>query len=117
MTIIRPVTTEDRPMLESWIAAEPDHANNTFEFYEQPKTKSVVYEDELGPVFVARFSSALRIDMEFSNSASKERIRKVLKEGFPEVAKQARDQGFSEIVFSSISKTLIAFCRAFGFRS
>ena len=117
MTIIRLLLSEDRPLIEEWIAAEPDHQSNTFEFYEQPKTKAVIYEDEEGPVFAVRYSSALRIDIEFSNTANKERIRTMLKDGFPDVAKQAKEQGFSEIVFSSLSKTLIAFCRAFGFTS
>jgi hypothetical protein len=117
MTIIRPVTTEDRPMLESWIAAEPTHPDNTFEFYQSPKSKTVVYEDAEGPVFVARFSSALRVDMDFNPDASPERIRTMFAGELPSVARQAKDQGFSEVVFESFSKKLIAFLRAFGFRS
>jgi len=120
--LIRPISPEDKPLIEQWIAGEPDHKDNTFEFYLpeikgeiKPKIKSVIYEDSEGPIFAVRYSSALRIDIEFSNTANKERIRTVLKEGFPDVARQAKEQGFSEIVFNSISKTLIAFLRAFGF--
>ena len=117
MTLIRPIAPEDKPLIESWIAAEPDHSNNTFEFYGQPSTKSVIHEDEEGPVFAVRYSSALRIDMEFNPNAGKDRIRAVLKRDFPEVARQAKNQGFSQLIFSSVSKTLIAFCRVFGFRT
>lgn len=117
MNLIRPVTNDDREMLETWIASEPTHENNDFEFYQAPKTKTVVYEDSEGPVFVARFSSALRIDMDFNPEASKERIRAMIASEFPGVARNAKEQGFSEIVFDSVSKTLIAFLRAFGFKS
>lgn len=113
--IIRPLTPEDLPLIESWIAAEPEHQNNTFEFYGQPNCKSVVYEDSQGPVFAIRYSSALRVDMEFPPDIDKERIRKMFQEGFPDVARSAKEQKFSEIVFNSVSKKLIGFLRAFGF--
>jgi len=114
--IIRPLTDDDRELLQTWIDHEPDHKDNTPDFYFEPHTKSVLYQDEEGPVFAVRYSSTLRIDIEFSDDAGKNRIRKALKEGFPAVAEQAKSQGFKQIVFSSTSKTLIAFCRLLGFR-
>ena len=117
MTLIRPIAEADRPLIESWIRAEPDHANNTFEFYGQPGAKTVIYEDEEGPVVAVRYSSALRIDMEFANIANRERIRAVMTGEIPGVFQQAKQQGFSEIVFTSVSQKLIGFLREFGFDS
>jgi len=115
--IIRTLTENDKPLLAEWIAAEPDHKYSTPEFYFEPQTKAVIYEDESGPVFAVRYSSALRIDIEFSPTAGKDRIREALKTGFPDVAATAQAQGFKEMVFNSVSKTLIAFTRLFGFRT
>lgn len=108
---------KDKPWLAEWIAAEPDHRDNSAEFYFQPKTKSIVYEDEQGPVFVVRYSTAVRVDTEFNPTAEKERIRAMLTSVVPEVAKTAKAQGFSELVFTSVSKRLIAFCRLLGFKA
>lgn len=114
---IRNVEEKDKPMLAEWISKEHDHSETKPEFYFEPKTKSVVYEDELGPVFAVRYSSSLRLDMEFNPDADKQRIRDLMKSGFPDVIQQAAAQGFKEIVFSSLSKRLIAFCRMLGFSS
>jgi hypothetical protein len=114
--IIRPVEDSDREMIAGWIAREPSHEESTPEFYLAPNTKSVVYEDDLGPVFVVRYSSALRVDIDFAD-VEKERIRQALKQEFPAVAEQAKSQGFGEIIFNSVSKPLIAFCRFMGFRA
>lgn len=100
-------------MLEQWISSEPAHQNNIFEWYQAGKT--MVFEDDLGPVFVARFAPVIRIDMEFPPDIDKERIRAMLTSEFPGVARGAKEQGFKELVFNSVSKSLIAFCRAFGF--
>ena len=114
--IIRPVTDDDREMIAGWIANEPAHKASSPDYYFEPGTKSVIYEDTEGPVFVVRYSSALRVDIDFAN-VEKERIRQALKNEFPAVAEQARSQGFKHIVFDSVSKTLVAFCRLMGFRA
>ena len=114
--IIRPVTENDRDLIAGWIAKEPSHQNSSFDFYMEPGTTSVLYIDDAGPVFVVRYSSALRIDIDFAN-VDKERIRQALKNEFPKVANQAKNQGFKEIVFNSVSKSLVAFCRLLGFYS
>ncbi len=114
--IIRPVTDSDREMIAGWIAREPAHKESTPDFYFQDNTKSVIYEDNSGPIFIVRYSSALRIDMDFAD-VEKERIRQALKNEFPSVATEAKNQGFREVVFNSLSKTLVAFCRLMDFRS
>lgn len=115
--LIRPLTPEDQPLIEQWIAGEPQHADNTWDFYTAPNSRTVIYEDEQGPVFAVRYSSALRVDMEFPPNIDPERVRATFKEGFADVAGQAREQKFSEIVFDSVSQKLIGFLRAFGFKT
>jgi hypothetical protein len=113
--IIRTLTENDEDMLSEWIAAEPDHAGNTVAFYSTPGTKSVLYSDEEGPVCVVRYSSSLRLDMEFNPTVSKDRIKEAMKSQLPEIAEQAKSQGFSELVFDSIAQPLIKFCEKLGF--
>jgi hypothetical protein len=114
--IIRPVEDSDREMIAGWIAREPSHSASSPNFYFEPRTTSLVYEDDRGPVCIARYSSALRVDMDFAD-VEKERIRQALKNEFPAIANQAKDQGFREVIFDSVSKTLVGFCRLMGFRS
>jgi hypothetical protein len=114
--IIRPVTDNDREMIAGWIAKEPSHSESSPDFYFEPGTKSVVYEDTEGPVFIVRYSSALVVDMDFAD-VEKERIRQALTNEFPPVAAQAKEQGFKHVFFDSVSTPLIRFCERMGFCS
>lgn len=113
---LRPLTPEDKPIIESWIAVEAHHPNNTFEWYAEPGTKSVVYEDSDGQVLVAKFTPCLRVDIDFCPTASPSRIAKALAKGLAQTAEQARTQGFKEFVFDSLSEKLTMFCERLGFR-
>jgi hypothetical protein len=113
--ILRTLDENDKALLAEWIAAEPDHSNSTPDFYYTPGTKTILYSDEQGPVCVVRYSSSLRLDIDFSPTAGKDRIKKMLSANLPEVVNQAKAQGFSELVFDSTSKALIRFCEKLGF--
>ncbi len=115
MITLRTVEEKDKALLAEWIAAEPDHTFSTPEFYYTPGTKSVVYEDEQGPVCVVRYSPVLRLDMEFAPGIDKSRIKEAMKSQLPEIAEQARSQGFKELLFDSVAKPLIKFCQYMGF--
>jgi hypothetical protein len=115
--IIRSLEDKDTELLQYWISKEPEHAINTPEFYNESGTKSTMYEDVEGPVFCVKYTPAIIVDIEFNPDASKQRIRDAMVSGFPEVAAQAKQQGFKQLIFSSVSKSLIAFCRAFGFEA
>jgi hypothetical protein len=112
--VISTIHDQDRELLTEWILAEPSH-KSTAEFYYEPKTKSVLYSDEEGPVCVVRYSSALRLDMDFAPGISKERIKEAMKSQLPEIAEQAKAQGFKELIFDSLSQPLIRFCEKLGF--
>lgn len=113
--LIRPLTPEDKPLIESWIQAEPGHSDNTFEWYGQEGTKSLMFSDDSGDVLVAKFTPCLRIDIDFNPEASPLRTAKVMSKGLSEMEKQARSQGFKEFVFDSLSERLSAFCTRLGF--
>jgi hypothetical protein len=113
----RLVTEGDRAMLESWIQAEPSHPNNTPDFYVNPPKgiATCIYEDGNGPVIAARYTPILRIDFDFNPDASPERVKALMQAEFPNVVKQAKAQGFSELLFESTSAPLIAFCKKLGY--
>ena len=113
---LSPLNPEDRPLVESWIAAEAHHQSNTFEFYQEVGTKSVMCVDEGGEVFVLKFTPCLRTDIDFSSTAGPARIGKVLAEVINEMTDTAKKQGFKEFVFDSTSPKLIAFCERLGFQ-
>jgi hypothetical protein len=115
--ILRTLNENDKALLTEWIAAEPVHASNTPSFYQEDGTKSVMYEDEEGAVFCVKYTPALVVDIEFNPNASRKRIRDIFTQGFPEVAANAKSQGFKQLVFASISERLIAFCRSLGFEA
>ncbi len=112
---IRPLSETDRPQVESWIQAEPEHASNTFDWYTGDGAKSVIYEDSDGQVLVAKFTPCLRVDIDFNPTASASRIGRAVASGLKETAESARQQGFKEFVFESRSPKLIAFCKALGY--
>lgn len=113
--MIRPLTPEDKPMLESWIASEPEHKNNTWDWYNEAGAKSVVFEDAEGAVLVAKFTPSLKIDIDFLPEGSPKRIAGALSSGLAEMGSQAKQQGFKQVSFDSVSDKLRAFCERLGF--
>jgi hypothetical protein len=112
--LVRELLPEDKPFVEKCVAGEPTHTANTWDWYNQPGTKSVVVEDEAGPILVAKFTPVLRMDTDFS-ATSPDRIKTAIVGGLADMEKQARAQGFHEIVFESRSPGLIAFCKKLGY--
>lgn len=113
--MIRNLLPEDKQMVEAWVAAEPLHANNTFDFYNEAGTKTVVFEDDAGGVLVAKFTPCLKIDIDFSPEAEPKRIARALTEGLSEMGNQAKQQGFKQVSFDSTVEKLRAFCARLGF--
>jgi len=113
--MIRLLNSEDRPMVESWVAGEPLHANNTFDWYNEAGTKSVVFEDAEGAVLVAKFTPCLKIDIDFLPEAEHKRVARALAEGLQDMGGAAKQQGFKQISFDSTVGKLRAFCERLGF--
>ena len=115
--IIRPVTENDRDLIAGWIANEPAHKASSPDYYFEPNTKSVIYEDDDGGILVAKFTPVIRLDLDFNPNAGKMRIAKTMLREVPDLAKQAESQGFHEFVFDSKSPDLIKFCQKLGFEA
>lgn len=114
--IIRKLNEDDKKTLATWIEQEPDHKETTTsDFYYESGTQTALYKDEYGPLFVIKFTPCLRMDMEFCPEANKYRRKQGMTDVFPVLMDQAKQQGFKEFVFSSVSERLIAFCRNLGF--
>jgi hypothetical protein len=64
---------------------------------------------------VVRYSSSLRLDMDFAPGIDKSRIKEAMKSQLPGIIEQAKSQGFKELVFDSVAKPLIKFCQYLGF--
>jgi hypothetical protein len=113
--MIRNLSENDRPQIENWIAAEPEHASNTFDWYSEAGTKTVIYEDSDGQVLVAKFTPCLRVDIDFNPEAGPSRIGKALADGLKQLSADARNQNFKEFVFESRSPKLSEFCKRLGY--
>ena len=113
--MIRNLLPEDRPQIESWIASEPLHQSNTWDWYNETGTKSVVFEDDAGNVLVAKFTPCLKIDVDFSPEADSKRVARALFEGLADMGSQAKQQGFKAVHFDSTVGKLRAFCEKLGF--
>lgn len=115
---MRKVTESDKDLIAEGISFDEDHKAKGMvpEFFFEPKTESYVFEDEYGPVFVTRISRVLRLDIQFLH-VDKDRIMDTLKKHFPAFKAQAASAGFKQLVFDSVSRGLIAFCkRRLGFK-
>lgn len=109
----------DRQQLTDWMMfdVDPSHHKLSPDLFLEPNTESRMYGDENGDLFAVRFSRVLRMDIQF-NPGESERVRKALQQHFPGLIENARKCGFRQLIFDSVHKPLIAFCkRRFGFRA
>lgn len=114
---VRNLTPKDRPMLEKWIADDPEHVGVSADFFYAPNTTGYVFEDEHGPVLILRASRCLRIDMQFQQNQA-ERTAKTLKWGCAWLEDKAKRAGFVEMAFESMFPPLMRFCtRHLGFKA
>ena len=113
----RLLEADDYEKLVEALSKDSYHTTTTPEFFVQPDTLTKVYELNDKPVLFARACKSLRLDLQFvDNDAAKDNIRVMLK-GFPLLAKQAKENGFTEIIFNSSSPLLIEFCtKRLGFK-
>lgn len=125
------ITEADRALIQNWIDGDPDHKGMSADFWVQPahtETKSntpginlvtqecMMFRDPQGSVFAVRMEMALRLHIQF-DCTQPERTQAALLEAFPWFKERAKKAGFAEIVFESVSRPLINFCRRrFGFR-
>jgi hypothetical protein len=108
----RLVTENDTSLLESWITSEDSHSHGPEYYTRAPQgVVSAIYSDEEGPLCVVRFEPCLRLQMDFDKTANPERIQKILQSELPGIETEARNRNFQQLLFESVARPLIAFCR------
>jgi hypothetical protein len=113
----RYLIAEDYETLLKSLAQDEFHKNTVPEFFVEPETITLVYSDEKGIVLFLRGKGIeedgkrlLRLDIQFLDNFDGKRNLKVMLDGFPKLAKQAKDNKFSEIHFDSNVELMRRFC-------
>lgn len=110
--------TDDRALLEEWIARDTDHAGRTTAeawLAETPGVQNLLVSDRWSPVLFVRLSNAMRIDMEFAPAVSRSRLAYTLATGVPWLAGKLRDQAYRELIYESRAPRLVSFFEGMGF--
>jgi hypothetical protein len=107
---LRKLTEEDRARVSEWMAADEFHKSFSPDLFYAECSETLVFEDETGPILFVNLSPALRAFVQFAPNQA-ERTRVALPEAFAFVKGEARKRGFSEMLFESVSKPLIRFCK------
>lgn len=116
MVTDRWLETTDLPLLAVALARDEHHVGTEVEFFTDPSAVCKVYSDEDGPILFARAAKTLRLDLQYVDNADKKRNMRAMLEGFDKLAANAKEHGFSEIIFQSSSPLLVKFCKKmFGF--
>lgn len=106
------IDKDDRKLLEESIGRDSYHKDTTTaDFFYSPTAICTVQEDDNGPVFFLRATKALRLDIQFVDNLDKERNAAAMLERLESVVEQAKQAGFTELVFCSDSPGLMAFCK------
>lgn len=116
---VRPVNPADKSVLAAWIANDPVHAGvMTPDFFMDDKdAQCLVFEDASGPAMYIRLDPAsptkVRAYVQFPDSRHNAIS---LTRAFQIVKDTLKKAGFNQLVFDSVSPSLIRFCkRRLGF--
>jgi len=116
-------TVEDIPKIDEWVKQDPDHVNkcNGSLFVLKPDEKGaqcIEVRDDEGVVFYLKFTNALIVDTQFGpeSEVSKDRVRDALKDAFVFFSASSKNLGYHAMLFESVSPSLIAFFKRFGFK-
>lgn len=108
---IRPIQPEDKAILAESLAKSQYHSDIPVDFFYDARAICNVYEEDSKPIFWVRGTKAIRLYIQFNSDGDFRNNRKALLEGFPSFVEQARNAGFTELIFSSESPLLISFCK------
>lgn len=113
-----PVTVLDTGQITEWVKSDPEHDGRVSpDFWLNPPADVQVWavEDEQGVLFYVRAENILRLHIQFPPERSKRLVR-----GISEFSAQmkviAGARSYKQLIFDSISKTLIRFLEKRGFK-
>lgn len=123
----RKTTVEDIPKLNAWVRADPAHRDQftgshfvlmpDLEHGGMPKGKQCIeVQDEDGTIFYLKFTNAILVEAQFSDTVESDRIRKGLKEAFGYFSHSLKELGYHAMLFDSVSESLIKFFEKVGFK-
>ena len=122
MVKFRAVSESDRPEIEAWIAADDSHRGQmTADKFLVPGKTYALYAvgDDQGTVmYVKQEAEGSKTRMHIQFCPDRRRAMNTMREGFPIVASDAKERGFTGVVFYSHSPALVKFVmKEFGFRA
>ncbi len=120
----RTITEHDYPLLATSLLIDEYHKDTHPGFFYDVGTVCNVYSDDEGPVCFVRgkpiFNGTIafiQLDIQYVNNADGKRNLRVMLEGFPELEKKAKENGFSGFFFVSNAPLLRKFCiKRLGFQ-
>lgn len=111
----RPTTPSDLETIAKWIECEPDHKDRINpEFFQSQGECFAVLEGE-NPVMFVRLDRICRVHIEFIPN-DRQKVAKYLDEFTTQIKANAKFNGFTQIIFESLSAPLIRFLAKRGFR-
>ena len=121
----RESSVTDLPKLQKWVDADLQHKNVLPpEFWipsentdERKGTKCLAIENDKGVMFFLRLENVMRVYVQFppDGEYNPEEMKEALESSFRFIAPGAKKIGYKEMIFNSVSKSLIRFFRKFGF--
>jgi hypothetical protein len=115
---LRPINSNDKFLVEKWIAKDDDHSNRCdaafFTKADAGKSECFAVEDDIGTIMYIRVESVARFHVQF-DCTERERTREALKSFVPEIEKLLKPR-YTQIIWESVSKPLISFMSKFGYK-
>jgi hypothetical protein len=117
---LRPATSADRNLAQSWTLADPHHREMNPDFWIEQRLgrDSYLLSDAQGPVFFFKIirigDNAVEFHIQFMPETEPEartRTRKGLVEGLNWIERVLRNSGIAEWSFDSANPELIKFCK------
>lgn len=121
MTTCRNLQESDYPLIQAWIASDPEHATQNMrpEFFGASSTLSLVFENDGHPSLFVRLDPypdhTVRLHIQFGPSQVTSAKAMIL--GWPDFMQRVWTSGVQRMIFETHNPRLAAFCsRVFGFR-
>lgn len=104
------INETDVELLKQSLEQDNFHKDTTVDFFLKPDVLTKAYELDGETILYARACKVLQLDLQFLDNGNVQANRKVMEEGFPVLEKQAKENGFSEIIFTTSNPLLQRFC-------
>ena len=116
MVNLRRPTDDDLERFKVCLAADPDHAGQDPDSWTAEPGEFWTFYDEGGNRVWVRIERVLRVSIQHDHETPRRAIVPIIYKGFAWMLGEARSKKFTEVIFESRAKRLIAFVqKMFGF--